>query len=369
MITESELRVKQVRFEPVRQANQSRYRELEKTRREFVSKFPHSRIPLLSLDDYVEGKGSKDSFCYWVEWKTSELGRIQGANASKFGVFFDKKTQHYKFTAKFKSESAAIIFLREQIIQLLEAGHRNNLEIIRQIELSPMFKGKILFLYYPEKYLNIFSEDYIDHFLKEIGLPMPDNDIDVLEKRELLQSFKSNDEIMSKWTMYEFMSFLYDAWRSPPKPSKIPEALRKYLDVENFPISESQVLIKDQVALQNSAIDDIPSAPIGSHTPSKTLTTGSRYQRDEKVRRFVIDQAKGVCENCGELGFLVTDGSHYLEAHHIIALAKQGPDTVDNVIALCPSDHREAHYGSKADKLEAEMKEIIKKRNSKSPKH
>jgi hypothetical protein len=215
MTTEDELGVLQKRFEPVRRANQSHYRDLEKLRDEFVSRFPPSRIPLLSLDDYVEGKGNKDSFCYWVEWKTSELGRIQGANASKFGVFFDKKTQHYKFTKKFKSESAAIIFLREQIIRLLEAGRTKNLEVIRQIEISPMFKGKILFLYYPEKYLNIFSEEYIDHFLKEIGLPVPNEESDVLEKRELLHAFKSNDGIMSKWTMYEFMNFLYYAWGSP----------------------------------------------------------------------------------------------------------------------------------------------------------
>jgi hypothetical protein len=113
---------------------------------------------------------------------------------------------------------------------------------------------------------------------------------------------------------------------------------------------------------QNSTIEDILSAPIGSIVPSRTPTVGSRYQRDENVRRFVIEQAKGACEYCHELGFLLPDGSHYLEAHHIIALAKQGPDTVDNVIALCPSDHREAHYGVKAVELEAKMIEIIKKR-------
>jgi 5-methylcytosine-specific restriction endonuclease McrA len=358
MITENELRIKQVRFESERQANQSFYRKLEKLRQNFVSKFPPSRIPHLTLDDYVEGKGSKDSFCYWVEWKTSELGRIQGSNASKFGVFFDKKTQLYEVTSKFKDEIAAIIFLREQIARLLEAGRTNNLEVIRQIEISPMFKGKILFLYYPEKYLNIFSEDHIDHFLREIGLAVPDADIDVLAKRELLHAFKSNDEIMSNWTTQEFMRFLYDAWRPLPKSSKVPEALRKYLNVE------VQTLDNDRVGLQNSTIDDIPSAPIGSKVPTRILTAGSRFQRDEKVRRFVIEQAKGTCEYCRELGFILPDGSHYLEAHHIIALANQGPDTVDNVIALCPSDHREAHYGANSVAMENEMIEIIKNRKN-----
>jgi 5-methylcytosine-specific restriction protein A len=128
--------------------------------------------------------------------------------------------------------------------------------------------------------------------------------------------------------------------------------------VRPFPISGLPTF----VGLHNSTIDDLPVAPLGSKVPGRTLATGSRYQRDEKVRRFVIKQAKGVCEYCGELGFLLPDESHYLEAHHIIALANQGPDTVDNVIALCPSDHREAHYGKRAVAMENEMIEAIKKR-------
>jgi 5-methylcytosine-specific restriction endonuclease McrA len=116
--------------------------------------------------------------------------------------------------------------------------------------------------------------------------------------------------------------------------------------------------------LQNSAINDIPSAPIGSKTPDRIETSGLRYQRDDKVRKFVIQQAEGTCEYCGKLGFLLPDDSRYLEAHHIIALAKQGPDTVENVIALCPSDHREAHYGKRRVEIETEMLEIIQKRQT-----
>jgi 5-methylcytosine-specific restriction endonuclease McrA len=62
-----------------------------------------------------------------------------------------------------------------------------------------------------------------------------------------------------------------------------------------------------------------------------------------------------------KVGKMSGDDSRYLEAHHIIALAKQGPDTVENVIALCSSDHREAHYGKKRIAMENEMLEIIKR--------
>src|ERR1039457_5814714 len=136
MITKDEICVLREKFEPKRQADQTRYLELKKLQREFVSKFPQDRISLLSLDDYVEGKPNKegkinrDSFCYWVEWKTDNMGRIRGSPASRFGVFWDKKTKRYKVTAKFKNEKDAIIFQRKQIVRLIEAGRTNNLEAI-----------------------------------------------------------------------------------------------------------------------------------------------------------------------------------------------------------------------------------------------
>jgi len=55
---------------------------------------------------------------------------------------------------------------------LLEAGRTNNLEVIRQIEISSMFKGKILFLYYPgmqriEELRDMLKRDRI---LEEFGV-------------------------------------------------------------------------------------------------------------------------------------------------------------------------------------------------------
>ena len=39
------------------------------------------------------------------------------------------------------------------------------------------------------------------------------------------------------------------------------------------------------------------------------------------------------------------DNTPYLEVHHIIRLADDGDDSVENAIALCPNCHREAHFG------------------------
>lgn len=53
------------------------------------------------------------------------------------------------------------------------------------------------------------------------------------------------------------------------------------------------------------------------------------------------------------------NGKRYLEAHHIIALGNQGRDRVENVIALCAEHHREAHFGTDAEALEARFIERI----------
>lgn len=73
--------------------------------------------------------------------------------------------------------------------------------------------------------------------------------------------------------------------------------------------------------------------------------SGQAYVRSAEVRRRVRERAQGKCEWCGELGFTLPDGRVYIETHHVVALAEDGFDTQDNVVALCPNHHQEAHHG------------------------
>ena len=111
-------------------------------------------------------------------------------------------------------------------------------------------------------------------------------------------------------------------------------------------------------ASSGDAIDDI-----GADCPGMQTYTGKRYSRDLAVRAAVMNRAGGVCEHCNKPGFLGADGQPYLECHHIIALAKDGADRMTNVIALCPNDHREAHFGKRRFKLERAMIRKIKQIN------
>jgi hypothetical protein len=114
-------------------------------------------------------------------------------------------------------------------------------------------------------------------------------------------------------------------------------------------------LIGDYADTNSNAIDDL-----GTDAPDRSKSEVWSYARDPKVRDAVLKRAKGQCEYCGQLGFMKPDGNRYLESHHVIALARDGEDRETNVIALCPNDHREAHFGNRCDEIEAEM--IIKLR-------
>ena len=144
----------------------------------------------------------------------------------------DKETQQYRFIKKFSNENEAFDFLKKEVVKLIELGKSKNLEEIKKIQLSPMFKGKILFLYYPKKFINIFAENHVDYFLKKLGMYHENKNLDLIDKREILLSWKNKDSVMRKWYMFEFSDFLYREFRRPPKKEQTPDELKDYIDFE-----------------------------------------------------------------------------------------------------------------------------------------
>lgn len=81
--------------------------------------------------------------------------------------------------------------------------------------------------------------------------------------------------------------------------------------------------------------------------PALYATARFAFRRNPDVVAEVLERSKGCCEKCREPAPFIrkSDGSPYLEVHHINTLADGGEDSVANAIALCPNCHREAHHG------------------------
>lgn len=92
--------------------------------------------------------------------------------------------------------------------------------------------------------------------------------------------------------------------------------------------------------------------------------SGTVFRRDPKVRDAVLLLARGHCERCGQQGFLTITGDRYLETHHVVGVAERGPDTTDNVVAVCPTCHRQAHFAADRVQVERELMAAIRRRGS-----
>ncbi|MDC0612003.1 HNH endonuclease [Vibrio sp.] len=85
-----------------------------------------------------------------------------------------------------------------------------------------------------------------------------------------------------------------------------------------------------------------------ANTVAKTTQiTATVFVRNPDIVAEALIRANGVCENCNNRAPFIrkSDNTPYLEVHHKVPLAKGGTDNLENVVALCPNCHREAHFG------------------------
>lgn len=109
------------------------------------------------------------------------------------------------------------------------------------------------------------------------------------------------------------------------------------------PTPDQRTLISRASKLQKKGLKVEPS---GIPNPQQVPTITMSYVRDPKIRAWVAELAKGVCEGCGQKAPFEVDGLPFLEVHHVKHLAQQGSDSITNAVALCPNCHRRCHFAS-----------------------
>ena len=195
---------------------QDKDEQAEMLRQQFLSRFPISKLPSLTLREYALGLEPKEnSFCYWLEFETSTLGSMRGGTAYKHIVFFRKKKNKWEYDPKFPSEDVAFESARNGILTLLKLaadGKYEQLETVEPFNKQNLTRGKILSLYFPEKFLPIFSLAHLKALCLQLDIAV-DFDSQIAMNRALLQVKESNPETQ-KWSSFKFANFLYENY--PP---------------------------------------------------------------------------------------------------------------------------------------------------------
>jgi len=134
----------------------------------FRERWPVEALRVMTLEQYTNVE-KDDSFTYWVEARLNDLGSIWGLNSFKFGIYrrssAEKKQSDtkYSYTDEYAwrtiygaTRDEAFAAVRSILVALAEAADAGNFEAIDELELMPLYKWKLAFLYQSQTAPTVF---------------------------------------------------------------------------------------------------------------------------------------------------------------------------------------------------------------------
>lgn len=289
--------------------------------RKFAGDYNLSVLEAMSIEDYAIGHGDHLNFCYRIERELMRMGDIRGrAGSQKFGVWYSKKEGKYQNTGKYGgSPEEAWAAVKAEIISLVRAGAKEDYEAVRESMLSPLFRYKILAVYYPDQYITIFSDEHLSYFCGKLDITLSSGD-DTLSLQRKLVLWKEQQPETKGMSLVMYVKWLYDKFGRPPKTKWTSEHKGKlkalYKDLEEF----------------------------DKKHPEAKKVEALRQERSGKVAAYVKERANGVCQLCNKPApFYNKAGEPFLECHHVVWIARGGADEPFNAVALCPNCHKKMH--------------------------
>lgn len=269
-------------------------KELYNKRTVFTKHFNTTKIAKMDIDDFVIGVG-EHNFCRRIERDLDGLGRIIGSTAFKFGVYYGRTKQDsedmYRHTSIWgNTPEIAFSNIAPAIIKLINDGQNQDLNAIINSRISPMFKGKILSTYFPDRYLNVFSDEHLKYFLTSLDLDTKTTlRLNPVLKRELLLEFKNNDEVMRNWSADMFSVFLYNFYPRRPIKNQVQviDVLEDYYD-PNFPSNP----IGSEVAL-----NILPFIHSNPRTNNPNNNSKADYEKINRLNKKLGDRGEKVVED------------------------------------------------------------------------
>lgn len=183
--------------------------------KQFLQQFPIERLGDMTLEEYTN-LNREDSFCYWLEVKTQELGSIWGGSSYKFGIYrYEKRPDnpsvivsdeeyawYKKYAALDRAEAFKVVL--KTIVDIAESASKGNFEAIEEDDtFGTVIKWKIAFLYANETLLPFYKRDMLENLASEFGYSNPSK-AKIYELQRFLMTQKGNKDL------YDFCDELVD---------------------------------------------------------------------------------------------------------------------------------------------------------------
>jgi len=149
---------------------------------EFLERFPIESLDKMTINEFTN-LNRKDSFCYWIEFRTRPLGSNKGGSSYKFNIYrYSKKpapNSKYRIDDKYAwyarlGDTAEEVFDKTKalIIKVAHLALSCRFEDIDKIrDLGYSVKWKIAFLYSRLNMIPIFTINNLRIAAEEMGMP------------------------------------------------------------------------------------------------------------------------------------------------------------------------------------------------------
>ena len=177
---------------------------LHKLKQDFLDYWSLDRLQNMTLEEYTDTK-RENSFCYWLEHLTRDIGSIVGGSSYKFGIYkmgetsktesATNRTNDGTFAWHIKygiTKEEAFKSIRNLILDIANCAIQNKLNLIDNIDLGDAYKWKIAFLYSDFNVLNIFKKSWLVNIA--YGLDVGQENLEVSELNSLILANKPTNE-------------------------------------------------------------------------------------------------------------------------------------------------------------------------------
>lgn len=158
------------------------------------------------------------------------------------------------------------------------------------------------------------------------------------EIEELKKSGIRQEEYLKLTKIFEYVTGSKYEQFTPTIEHRKDEDEQKELEIE------IQKEITQDDRYKNKLIQELKT--LTPQSPEKIEFKGKYYKRDNKTLAALKLIRNYKCQICGKT-ILKKDGSFYIEAAHIKMKSKEGPETPDNILVLCPNHHKEFDLGNR----------------------
>ncbi|WP_299432151.1 hypothetical protein [uncultured Aquimarina sp.] len=186
----------------------------------FLDTWPLERVKEMTLEEYNKS-GSRDTFCYMLEYGTRSLGNISGtAYSSKFEIYERKnknnipQSKDYGYDTDYtwrnragvkKTREQAFLYTRGIIYEIVEASQEGKFSLIDEKGLAPLVVWKIAFLYSKKRLLSISDRKAVKYLADLFGMEIAKNTQISSMHRFLMRFIDINrywDDMYVLWSIY-----------------------------------------------------------------------------------------------------------------------------------------------------------------------